>query len=275
MYKKSIVSSTFALYMALTTPCWATVIQHIGNYSGWGSVHWNVIEGLDDTDDGVAEQLEFVGDSSSRGAYWGIDNKYVYFRMRLDIDSAPSFSDAHLVLFDVVGDATPDYAFAWDSKSNDENGHGLEMTILDSSDGTWGGTKMNDIDGSNGQKLANDINGDGRDTDGYVQSSDNTGNESDSFGKTTFLDFAVSLSYLSNNVPEMIQNTNWKVQFGSIANATDHNAISDDIAGGQSLDSSITADSWSDAIAIPEPAAASLIIGFGLSVIFGRRIFKV
>ncbi|WP_372808824.1 hypothetical protein [Pontiella sp.] len=271
MVKKSIVSGTVALYIALASPSWATVIQHIGNYSEWGTVTWNAIEGLDDADDGVAEQLDFVGDSTSRGAYWGIDNHYVYFRMRLDVGLDPSFTDAHLVLFDVVGDATPDYAFSWDSKSNDTDGHGLEMSILLSSDGTWGGTKMDDIDGNNAKKGTNDINGDGRDTDGYVQTTD--GIASDSFGTTTFLDFAVSLSYLSNNVPAMVQNTNWKVQFGSIANATDHNVLSADIAGGQNLGSTITAASWSEAIAIPEPAAATLIIGFGLSVIFGRRIF--
>lgn len=271
---KPVLLAIFALILTSAISTQATVIQHIGDWTEveWGTVTWNAISGLDDPDDGEAEQLDFVGNSATPGAYWGIDNNYVYFRMRLAAATS-SFSDAHLVLFDVVGDEMPDYAFAWDSNSNDPIKHGLEMSILDSSSGTWGGTKMDDIDGSNGQKLDNDINGGGRDTDGYVQSSDNIGSASDSFGTTTFLDFAVSLSYLSNHVPVMVQNTNWKVQFGSIASATDHNLLSADIAGGEDLDSAITASSWGETIAIPEPAVASLIILFGTSVLVSRRIF--
>lgn len=269
MQTKFIICSLLILVAGVTSQ--ASVIQHIGDYSGWGAVSWKAISGLDDPDDGEAGQLEFVGNGATPGAYWGMTDQYIHFRMRLDAGANPSFSDAHLVLIDVVGDSIPDYAFAWDSKSNSSDSHGLEMSILDTSDGTWGGTKMDDLDRSNGQKLSVDINGAGRSTDGYVQSSDNIGSESDPFGTTTFLDFAVSLSYLSNQVPVLVENANWNVQFASIASSTDHNLLSADIAGGESLGSTITASSWST-IAIPEPATATLVILFGLGTLTWRRI---
>ncbi len=250
----------------------AAVVQHIGNYTGWGSVTWNALNGLNDSVDGNAGQLEFVGNTTTPGAYWGMDNNYVFFRMRLDVGSNPSFSDSHFVLIDIMGDYSPDYAFAWDSKSTDQTAHGLEMLVFDTSDGTWGGTKMDDFDGHGGQKLAKDINGDGRTTDGYVQSTDNVGSAGDPFGTTTFLDFAVSLSYLSNYVPALVQNTDWRVQFASIANSTDHNLLSADIAGGQSPSSAITAASWTT-VAIPEPAVATLILGFGAGLLVVKRLF--
>jgi len=263
-----------ALFFVATQLCvQATVIYPIGDSSFWGTVSWTAINGLNDPDDGLAEQLDFVGDATTPGAYWGIDDSYVYFRMRLDVGLNPSFSDSHFVLFDVEGNINPDYAFAWDSNSNDPDKHGLEMLILDTTDGTWGGTKMDDIDGSSGQKGVLDINGNSRTTDGYVRAEDDIGSDTDFFGKTTFLDFAVSLSYLSNNVPAMVTNSNWNVQFATIANANDHGFLSADIAGGQTPGSTITSSSWST-IAIPEPTAATLIIGFGASLLVIRRIFE-
>jgi hypothetical protein len=263
---KSGLHAIFALLITSAISTQATVIQHIGNWTEaeWGTVTWNAIDGLDDPDDGEAEQLDFVGNSSTPGAYWGIDNNYVYFRMRLAAPT-PSFSDSHFVLLNIDGDVNPDYAFVWDSKSNDPDTHGLEMSIFSNAkNATWGGITMDDLDGSKGSKGEVDINGGERSTDGYVQST--TGTDS------SFLDFAVSLSYLSNYVPVLVQNTDWGIQFASIANATDHNALSADIAGGDNPSSTITADSWST-IAIPEPTVATLVILFGSGVLVSRRIF--
>lgn len=253
----------------------ADTIQHIGNYDGWGSVSWTALNSLNDGDDSITQnpQLDFVGDSADPAAYWGIDDNYVYFRMRLNIAAATAddFSDAHLILIDTAGDGVPNYGFGWDSKSNDSSKHGLEMLVLDTAGSTWDTTNMDDIDGSAGQKLENDINGGGRTTDGYVQTTD--GISTDNFGDTTYLDYAVSLSYLAAYVPDLATNTQWRIQLGSIANATDHNVISADVAGGVNPEDSLSSG-WSETIAIPEPAAAGLIILFGGGMLISKRIFS-
>lgn len=257
----------------------ATIIQQIGNYGGWGAVQWQPLAGLNDIDNGTAEQLDFVGGGNNPGGYWSIDDSYVYFRMRLDVDTVTSttFRDAHFVLIDAIGsgveDGRPDYGFAWDSKSNDPASHGLEMQILNTftPGGTWDSIRMDDLDGDAGKKLAVDINGGGRTTDGYVQTTDSQ--LTDAFGLTTFLDFAVSLSYLSNYVPVLANNTNWKIQFASLATSTDHNLLSVDIAGGINPTDVVTTSGWSVTTNIPEPTVVAFIGMGACAMLITRRFF--
>ena len=195
------------LALCYTTSLWGAVVEHVGSYNGWDSVTWNPIVALNDPDDGAATELDFVGDSSNPGAYWADNGTYVFFRVRLNTPTgaAGTFSGAHLILLDVdnylygTGFGTdiagsPDYAFAWDSKSNDPTAHGLEMSVLSDRGATWKTTRMDDIDGDAGKKLVNDINGLGRTTDGYLRTVD--GQSTINFGDTTFLDIAVSWDYL-------------------------------------------------------------------------------
>ena len=256
----------------------ADIVEHIGSYSGWDSVEWVALNSLNDARDSSAEpQLDFVGDSSDSGAFWAKDDSYVYFRMRLDVETVDSktFSDSHFVLIDVDGhgadNGAPDFGFAWDSKSNDPTAHGLEMTVLSTFGTYWSDVTMDDIDGSAGQKLEIDINGAGRSTDGYVRSIDSQGTAN--FGATTFLDFAVSLNYMNTYTPALLTNGTWKIQFASLADATDHNSLDEDIAGGQSPGSELSTSGWSETIAIPEPAVAALVLLFGGSLLVLKRIF--
>lgn len=125
---------------------------------------------------------------------------------------------------------------------------------------------MDDLDGSAGQKLANDINGGGRTTDGYIRSVD--GQSTTNFGTTSFIDFAVSWSYLETYT-DLERGQKWNLALGSIANATDHNLINTDIASGAGPDSAITTG-WQ---AVPEPTVISLISLTGVMALIGRRIF--
>lgn len=258
----------------------ATIIQQIGNYGGWGSVQWQPLNGLNDgIDAGVSTAVDFVGDSANPGAYWSIDDSYVYFRMRLNIDAVPLTStlhDSHFVLIDVAGynneDGKPDFGFVFDSSSQKNASHGLEMSVFGSvQNGTWGGIRMTDLDGNGGAKGAVDINGDGRTTDGYVQSTD--GQLTSVFGATTFLDFAVSLSYLSNYVPVLVNNSAWKIQLGSIQNANDHNQLAE-VGGGVSATDIVSPSSWTVTTNIPEPAVAAFIGIFGVGLIVAKRLFQ-
>lgn len=256
----------------------AGIVVHVGDaaFTGWDSVSWGGINSLNDSDDGEADHLDFVGDAVNPGAYWGMDDSFVYFRMRLDADTADTgtFSDSHFILIDVEGyggDAgLPDFSFCWDSKGTPVQNHELEMQVFSSGGTTWDSVQMDDIDGDPSKKAAADINGDGRSGDGYVRSVD--GQTTVAFGDTTFLDYAVSLDYISTYVPALQTNGPWKIQFGSLANATDHNPIDVDVAGGINPTDSVTLG-WSDAIAIPEPVSAGLILLFGGGFLALKRIF--
>lgn len=255
--------------LCYTTPLLGTVIEHIGSYSGWDSLSWEAINGLNDGRDGVAAEVDFVGDSSNAGAYWTDNGTYVFFRVRVDVGTvdAGTFGDSHLLLIDIDDSLTPDYGFVWDSKSHNENEHGLEMQIANTIGTYWSGTKMDDIDLSAAKKLTNDINGDisGRGYDGYIRTVD--GQTTDNFGDTTFIDYAVSWSYLEANTGLAKEQT-WNITLGSIANATDHNNIKTDIAGGVNP-SDLTTTGW---VAIPEPTVISLLSLSGLAILIGRRM---
>jgi hypothetical protein len=101
---------------------------------------------------------------------------------------------------------------------------------------------MDDIDLQDAQKAINDINGNSRTTDGYLRTIDRVATTN--FGETTFVDFAVSWSYLYQYTG-LRSNQLWKVAFASIANATDHNFITGDVSGGASPASLVT-EGWSN-----------------------------
>jgi autotransporter-associated beta strand protein len=235
--------------------------------TGWGngteSLSWTAIPSLNSAGNPALSadpQLDFVGDSANAGAYFSNQNGYLFFRMRVAVGTVTSttFRDAHLVLIDVSGwnypttDKTgyPDFGIAWDSKSNSSDSHGMEMQIPNTNGQgpTWGDIKMDDIDGSVGQKVAPpDINTTGN---GYIRTID--GQATTNFGNTTFIDFAISRSYL-NPIPFAspenpylvnILTSDFRLQFGSIHDATDHNAINADVAGNYTLTSNVTT-SWS------------------------------
>ncbi len=274
----------FILLIALlccAAPLFGAVVEHVGSYSGWDDLSWDAITGLNDADDGAAAELDFVGDSSNAGAYWADNGTYVFFRFRVDTPTADSgtFRESHFLLIDVdnyeygTGFGSdnvymPDYGFVWDSKSNDPNKHGLEMSVLNTSANVWNGINMDDIDGNAGQKLANDINGDGRTTDGYVRSID--GQTTANFGDTTFIDYAVSWDYLETNT-DLEKGQDWRVALASIANSTDHNNLTGDIGGGANPSDANTLG-WAPLGAVPEPTVVSLLSLSGLAMLIGRRL---
>ncbi len=257
------------------------VVEHVGSYTNWGSANWTPIAGLNDQDNAITrDHLDFVGDSLNAGAYWADNGTYLFFRIRVDAGTvtASTFSDALLILIDVDNylygtgfgsdvPRTPDYALAWDSNQLLKN-HGFEMTRRDIVGEKWNVSQMEDLDGSAGQKLTNDINGGGRATDGYVRSTD--GQSTTNFGTTSFIDFAVSWSYLETYT-DLERGQKWNLALGSIANATDHNAINTDIASGADPTSSITTG-WQ---AVPEPTVISLISATGVLALIGRRAFDL
>ena len=137
---------------------------------------------------------------------------------------------------------------------------------------------MTDVDGDTGNlfsKGPEDFNGDGRTGDGYLRTIDNVvpeDSENTVFGKTTFIDFAISWEYLTTySTTGLGPGQTWQVALGSIANANDHNLIKTDVAGGASPSSDIPSvpSGWSDPIqtqAVPEPSSIALL---GLVVVVG------
>lgn len=238
---------------------------------------WTPVPSLNDGGDaGIKGKLDFVGDAQNPGFYMAESASYLFFRMRVAVASAPlgTFTDAHMVLIDVVGwnypgigqEGKPDFAFSWDSKSNDSTAHGLEFQIPSTLGGTWGGIRMADADDSSSQKKAPpDINTTG---DGFVRTVDNQ--TSDSLGgATTFIDFAISKTFIEAQAPEILD-YDVRIQLGSIANATDHNLLNADIAGGFST-TSVVNTSWSTTTAIPEPSSLYLL---GMSLMGGAFWMK-
>lgn len=231
----------------------AGTVNQVGTYANWPTT-WVPLNTLNDADDGLsAAQLDFVGNTTTPAVYCANNAEYVFFRMRVAMDTVLSttFRDAHFIVINLVGqdmsptthtlqagtEELPDYAFAWDSKSNDNTKHGLEMTIRATTGSLWSDVKMDDIDLDAGKKGANDINGDGRTTDGYVRTMDQQ--STTGFGMTTYIDYAVKWSYL-RAYTGLNTNQSWKVTVASLANATDHNAFTADIGGGVNPASSVS-----------------------------------
>ena len=119
---------------------------------------------------------------------------------------------------------------------------------------------MEDRDGNSVQKISPpDFSLSGG--DGYVRTVDNQA--STNFGLTTFVDIAVSWSFLQANT---VLNAGqlWRIQFGSISKANDHNFIDYDVAGGVNPSGVNSMQTWSSAIMVPEPASMVLLVLAGL-----------
>lgn len=271
----------FVLAFLIATTGFSTVVDQVGTYTNW-TTSWTALAGLNDPA-GTLDEHDFVGNASNAGAYWADNGTYVFFRFRVNVATVTSttFRDAHFVMINIAnynvantgqGSNTngvlPDYAFAWDSKSNDPLKHGLEMMILSRRDNFWNGINFNDIDSDAGQKKTNDINAGGRTTDGYVRTID--GQSTTNFGTTTFVDYAISWNYLTNYTA-LAKGQTWSIGLASLANATDHNNLTGDIGGGADPTSATTAG-WSSPIAVPEPATdLLLVLGGGITWFFSRK----
>jgi hypothetical protein len=242
----------------------AGTVDHVGSYSNWATT-WQPLSNGTDAASAVDSTLDFVGDLTNPGLYWSSSDEYIFFRMRVNAETftTNSASGAHILLIDVVGAGNTgiDYGFSWDSKSNDNTKHGLEMSIPATNGPTWGASQMDDLDGLGGSKGTNDINGDSRTTDGYVRSID--GQVTTNFANTTFIDYAVKWSYLEAHTT-LRKNQTWNIAAASIANATDHNAFNADVSGAE-LEDSISVG-WSSANVVPETSTTLMI---GLTCLMG------
>lgn len=213
-----------------------TTIAQYGTKSTWpADSDWKAITSLNDPHDASAshEACDFVGDATNPGAYLFSDSNYWYLRVRVDegIVGSGTVQDAILILIDNTGDSQPDYAFSWDAKSASITQHGLELQIPDTIGSTWSNTQMKDIDGDPARKVSPpDFALPATGTDGYIRTVDSV--STTNFGTTTYIDFAVSWSFLSTNTT-LTKTQAWKIQLGSIANSTDHNNIDCDVAGGK------------------------------------------
>ena len=249
-----------------------------GSYSGWSS-SWTAISSLNDPNDSIDPgRLDFVGDATNPGAYMASDSSYLYFRVRVKATGTTvnAWQDSIWLMIDKPGQGVanvPDYAFAWDTKGRWADGsvpnaeHGLELQTNGSAGSKWNTVMMNDTDGLVGQKIAPpDFNTSGN---GYIRTIDDQ--TTTAFGQTTFIDFAISWNYLAAQTTLAKEQT-WRIQLASRANATDHVAPEDDIAGGASPDSLISI--WSEPIAIPEPTVIGLLSISGIGMLVGRRVLN-
>lgn len=141
---KSLFVTSIALAVLGASAVRAATTNAIGTYNSWPS-SWKALSGVNDPiDTGISAENDIVGDASNPAGFYASDSNYVYFRMQVYTPtySTTIFQDAHYVMIDIVGaqlnqaaktlntaadDHLPDYAFAWDSKSNDSTAHGLEM----------------------------------------------------------------------------------------------------------------------------------------------------
>lgn len=211
----------------------AATTDRVGSGHTWPST-WQAVPGLNDPHDiGVVEKMDFVGDSSDPGFYTYYDGSYLNFRIRVDEGGAVTWGDAIWIMIDRDQNGTPDYALAWDTGGGAVANHGLELQIAGTNGATWATTNFNDIDGNNGSKGAIDINGSSRTTDGYVRTVDSQ--STTNFSTTTFIDIAVSCSYLltSSTTPLRCGQT-WNIQIGSRETGNDHSVISTDVGGSAS-----------------------------------------
>lgn len=221
----------------------SAIINEFGTKTNWPSDNdWKPMNSLNDPiDAGVPGEIDFIGDATNPGAYFFSDANYWYIRARVHTPTVVSatFHDTILVLIDNNADAKPEYSFSWDSKSNDITKHGLELQVQSVVGSTWATTQMDDRDGQSGQKVAPPdfaVPTDGTTGDGYIRTLD--GQVTTNFGNTTFVDFAVSWGYLGRSyqgapITNLTRTQTWAIQLGSIADSTDHNNITGDVAAGK------------------------------------------
>jgi len=194
---------------------------------------------------------------------------YAYFRLRVDEGTftAGDWADTISIMIDGDANGTTDYALAWDTKGEDAGVvHGLEFQVVKTDAATWGGTDFDDVDKDMGKKLVNWTTCDtgkgcwyvdipyvawlyepDATTDyyfaGFMRVVD--GQSAGIWGTTMFIDVAVSWDYLiaastaahgkSSSLPILSSSSNWRLQMGSIADATDHNAFNTDAAANSTI----------------------------------------
>lgn len=256
-------TAVLCLVMVLAVPVLADIDHYGGTYTGWPTT-WTPLNGLNDPDDGVADQLDFVGDSLDPAGYFAWDNNYVYFRMRVAADevTASTYSDSLFILVDLPNYVYPvagnveghwDYAFAWDSNSGDPTRHGVELQIPSTISTTWATSRNADLDGNSGLKIAPpDFNDNG---DALLRSVD--GISTTNFGLTSYIDWAISFDHLETYT-ELGRGQTWIVQFASIADSNDHGTLDTDIAGGNAPGDPIV-DNPGDSATTPEPGTLALL----------------
>jgi hypothetical protein len=223
-----------------------------------------------------ANAFDIVGNSSYPALQYALDGNYIYFRMQInssDIGSSPNGS--YLIYVDRVGwtssgnPGTPDFAFAWDAKSNDKTKHGLEMTRYGSGT-TWGTLGMDDIDNDPSVKGAADINGSLRNGDGMVRV-ETGANGTTGAGRNSYVEFAIAWDYLRNNsTTGLDQSQIWNIGASAIFGATDHASPSPngDVLGAAYMDSifSGSGSGWGlsvSTVPVPEaPASPGLLLSF-------------
>lgn len=243
--------------LSYAMPAYATVNQ-FGTKSAWPSeLDWRPINGLNDPVDlSVPREIDFVGDSSNPGAYVFYDDNYWYLRARVGVGTVDSstFHDSIFIMIDRDNCGSPEYSFSWDSKGTPLLDHGLELQVPQIPLGpSWATSQFNDIDTNAAKKIAPPdfgIPSDGTAGDGYVRTID--GQSTTNLGNTTFVDFAVSWTFLAAQT-SLRKTDSWKIQLGSIANSTDHNAISGDVAANRS-----PTDTGLSFVAVQVPTAVAL-----------------
>ena len=285
----------------------ATVVDQVGAAAFWApggggyNISWAAIGGNDGLDLTSFPQFDLVGDASNAAFSYARTADYVFFRMRVDADTigttlGTSPAGSYAVLIDIITDPFPsgsvppavapksttftgvtgiDYAFVWDSVNTNDARHGLEMSIANEGGGgtsLWNVSSINDIDGEDGIKKANDINGNSRTTDGYVRTTDSVaGVNSPAFGTTTLIDFAVKWSYLETYT-KLNPSQLWNVSVVDMHTSSDHTKFNADVFG-STLTSSISSASWSSVTwsVVPEPSTALAGLLLGAGVLLRRR----
>lgn len=246
------------LYVQQVSGAVSTNDVYGGSYANWPT-SWTVLPSLNDPDDGVNEQCDFVGDTNDPCVYFAKDDDYFYFRTRVDAGT-PTFSDAIFILVDAVGsgpEGVPEFGFAWDSAGSPPNNHGLELMVSNVTGTTWSNTRMEDLDGNSGQKISPPdfaLSG----GEGYVRTI--TEQTTLNFGTTTLIDWAIKRQVLETHTS--LTYNQWKIQLGSRYNSTDHQEITTDVACNANPND--TGLSWSAPFEVPEVSVLAVLPGVAL-----------
>lgn len=226
------------LCLIVSGPLLATeTAQYGGTYADWpgqganSALSWTAVNNLNDaiTALSIDGRNDFVGDATDPCFYYAKTSSFIYFRVRVHANTSSFTNGAILIMIKGSGNY-PTHAFTWDNKSNKASLHGLEMQAYSANTATyWQDVQFYDVDGDPSAKTTVDFY---RAGDGYIRTVDGQGTAN--FGTTTFIDFAISHDYLVNYSTTGLDFTSqaWTIQLASIENATDHNDINADIAGG-------------------------------------------